>query len=61
MTKDQARRYIESRGFRVVLMMGSYPSPSYYAAFPSGPWGQVIRGSLNGIAAVVKRKYQDEV
>lgn len=54
MTKDQARRWLEKREYRVVLQMGSYPSPSYYMAIPKGSWGRTHRGSLNGIVNEVK-------
>ena len=54
MTKDQARTWLENKGYRVVLQMGSYPSPSYYIAIPSGAWGQTLRGSLNGIVKQIK-------
>lgn len=54
MTKDQARTWLENKGYRVVLQMGSYPSPSYYLATPKGAWGRTLRGSLNGIVKQVK-------
>lgn len=56
MTKDQARIWLENQGYRVVLQMGSYPSPSYYMAIPKGSFGQTLRGSLNGIVNQVKSK-----
>ena len=56
MSRDKARKWIENRGYRVVYQMGSYPSPGYYMAIPSGPWGQILRGSLNGIVEEIKRR-----
>lgn len=56
MTKDNARTWLENKGYNVLLQMGSYPSPSFYMAIPKGSWGQTLRGSLNGIVNQVKSK-----
>lgn len=56
MSKERARTWLENRGYRVVYQMGSYPTPGFYMAIPSGPWGQILRGSLNGIVEQVKRR-----
>lgn len=55
MTRDYCKAYIERQGYKVLWQMGSFPCPGYYLAIPSGPWGRVLRGSLNSIYREVKR------
>ena len=54
MRKDDARKWLENRGYQVKYVMGSYPTPGYYMAERPGPWGRILRGSLNAIVNMAK-------